>query len=181
MHRRPLIEALEAYKPFRDRDRASAEQTLAFVRATPDCFERSCLPGHVTGSAWVVDAAGGSALLTHHRKLDIWIQPGGHCDGDPDVFAVAAREAWEETGIAGLVPARPGIFDVDVHPFPERHGFPEHLHFDVRIALRAPADARFAVSDESHDLAWVPLDRLDAYTTDASVRRLRDRWVRDGG
>jgi 8-oxo-dGTP pyrophosphatase MutT (NUDIX family) len=65
-----------------------------------------------------------------------------------------------------------------VHPFPERNGFPEHLHFDVRIALRAPAGAQFRVSDESHDLAWVPLDQLDAYNTDASVRRLRDRWVR---
>ena len=95
-----------------------------FVRVHPDCFERSCREGHITASAWIVSADHRAALLTHHRKLDRWLQLGGHCDGEADVAAVALREAREESGLVDLRFAYAGDapvpVDLDVHPIPPR-------------------------------------------------------------
>lgn len=179
MHRRPLLALLEAHQrrpELPDEERRSLERLVAFVGREPRCFERSCVEGHVTGSAWILDQARQRVLLTHHKKLDLWLQPGGHCDGDADVLRVALREAEEESGIAGLEPLSRAIFDVDVHPIPARKEEPAHAHFDVRFALIAPAGARFVVSEESHALAWVARDALDRYSTDDSVRRMAAKW-----
>lgn len=151
---------------------------VQFVRENEDCFDRNLTIGHITGSAWIVEASGKRVLLTHHRKLNIWVQPGGHSDGDPDVAAVAFREAREETGISGLEFMDRKIFDVDIHAIPARRDEPRHEHFDVRFALRAVGSNEFVVSDESHDLAWVSLDDLEQFTTEPSMLRMRRKWLR---
>ncbi|MCC7384440.1 MAG: NUDIX hydrolase [Deltaproteobacteria bacterium] len=180
MHRRPLLALLEAHQrrtELADGERRSLERLIAFVGREPRCFERTCLEGHVTGSAWILDRARQRVLLTHHKKLDLWLQPGGHCDGDPDVLRVALREAEEESGIAGLEPLSRAIFDVDVHAIPARQAEAAHSHFDVRFALIAPDGACFVVSEESHALAWVARDELERYSTDDSVRRMATKWI----
>lgn len=160
-----------------------------FVEAHPRCFERGLAePGHVTGSAWIVDPTGTAVLLTHHRKLDLWIQLGGHADGEADVLEVARREGLEESGLAtlevlSLAAAEDGSplpFDIDIHLIPARRDEPAHLHFDVRYAFRAP-DRAVASSEESHALAWVPLADLAAYTRDVSVHRMAGKWRQRGG
>lgn len=177
MHRAALLTLLENYPPLDAADRACRERFIAFVRAHPQCFSRELRVGHVTGSAWIVDASGARVLLTHHRKLDIWVQPGGHADGDPDVAAVALREAREETGLSNLTRCGPGIFDLDIHPIPARDAVPAHEHFDVRFAFRADASQPLLVSDESHALAWVKLDQLEQFSREASLARMRARWL----
>ncbi len=129
-------------------------RVLAFCRVNPDALHRSCLDGHLTGSAVVVDAAGERTLLLHHAKLDRWLQPGGHADGDGNLANVAWREATEETGMSGLRVVRPAI-DVDIHTIPARPGEPEHLHLDVRFAVIAPADAVVQLNHESLGARWV--------------------------
>ncbi len=130
------------------------ERMLALLDGTPGCFQRDCFPGHFTGSALVVNADGSRALLHHHRKLDRWLQFGGHCDGDEDVLRVAQREALEECGIAGLIVASTRPFDLDIHEIPARGADPIHLHYDVRYMLIAPESAAPVMSDESHELRW---------------------------
>ncbi len=129
-------------------------RVLAFCRANPDALHRSCLDGHLTGSAIVVDAAGERTLLLHHAKLDRWLQPGGHADGDGNLANVAWREATEETGMSGLRVVRPAI-DVDIHAIPARPGEPEHLHLDVRFAVIAPPDAVVELNQESLGARWL--------------------------
>lgn len=178
MHRRPLLALLRAYLPLDAADAACQERFLAFVEEQPRCFERGLEIGHITGSSWIVDAAGRRVLLTHHRQLDMWVQPGGHADGDPDVAAVAAREAREETGLSGLTRCGAGIFDLDIHPIPARGETPAHEHFDVRFAFRSAADREaFTVSDESHALAWVALEALESVTREYSMLRMRAKWL----
>jgi 8-oxo-dGTP pyrophosphatase MutT (NUDIX family) len=176
----PLTGLLQAYRPIDAADAACAARFAAFVAAQPRCFERALEIGHVTGSAWIVDTAGERVLLTHHAKLDIWVQPGGHCDGESDVAAVALKEAVEETGLCALERVGAGIFDLDIHTIPARGATPAHEHFDVRFAFRVPAGASeaFVVSDESHDLAWVRLDELEHYTRERSMLRMREKWMR---
>lgn len=120
-------------------------------------FERTTLPGHITGSAWIVDPATQNVLLTHHAKLNRWLQPGGHADGDENIIRVVLREASEETGLNEFRYS-PLIFDIDIHPIPERNGFPAHDHYDIRILLTTSNHLPLTVTAESHDLAWLPMD-----------------------
>lgn len=147
-----------------------------FVKSEPRCFERALEKGHITGSAWVVNAAGDEVLLTHHRKLDRWLQLGGHADGESDVLAVAMKEAEEESGLTDFSPLGSGIFDIDIHLIPERKGEPAHFHYDVRYVLRANGCLDFTVSEESHDLRWVKPDEVKTLTTESSMMRMVAKW-----
>jgi 8-oxo-dGTP pyrophosphatase MutT (NUDIX family) len=180
MHREPLLRLLAAHRARFPEDAARVDAVVAFVRAHADCFERTCRPGHVTGSAWILSADRGAVLLTHHRKLGRWLQVGGHADGDPDPFRVALREAEEESGLAGLAPLAGGPvpLDVDVHEIPPHGGEPAHLHHDVRFLLVAPPGQTIRVSDESHDVRWVPRPQLRALVDEESIVRMHERTER---
>ena len=176
-----LPEALDRYAERHPAEADVVARFRALLAAREDCFERRCTePGHITGSAWILSPQEDAVLLTHHRKLDLWVQLGGHADGDADTHRVALREGVEESGIEGLVSydaATP--FDLDIHVIPARRDEPAHEHFDVRYAFRA-AHRSFTVTEESHDLAWVPLDDLASVTDDESVLRMARKW-RDRG
>lgn len=163
---------LESWKPPSPDQASTRDRILAFLEEHPrDAHMRSCVPGHLTASALVVDARGERVLLTHHRKLGRWLQLGGHCDGDADLAAVALREATEESGIEGLE-IDPVPIDLDIHVIPARKGEPEHLHLDTRFLVRAPEGAVERASGESLDLRWFGRKEADSLDTDESVRRL---------
>ena len=138
-------------------------EILAFIDAHPEnAHRRSSLEGHLTASVMLLDGSGERVLLTLHRKLNKWLQLGGHCDGDANLVHVALREAEEESGIGGIsIDPRP--MDLDIHAIPEHKGVPEHLHLDVRFLARAPLGAREVVSEESRDLRWVPLREVESF------------------
>lgn len=171
MYRQTLTQALAEYLTRYPQERSVADQILAVVTAHERCFERDCWAGHITGSAWILNQAGSHALLTHHKKLGKWLQLGGHSDGDGDTRAVALREAREESGLAlRFIDQR--VFDIDVHEIPARGSEPAHNHLDLRFLLQAVDSDDFVVSEESLDLAWVPLDRMAQYTSEESVLRM---------
>ncbi len=146
--------------------------TIRFVEEHADCLARSQLQGHLTGSAWVVDRTRTQTLLTHHRKLDKWLQLGGHADGDPDLLAVALREAREESGLTQLRTTATEIFDVDRHWIPERKDVPAHFHYDLRFMFEAEPVEPLTVTRESKDLAWVRLTEVVALNPEESMARL---------
>ncbi|MCG6117838.1 MAG: NUDIX hydrolase [Aquimonas sp.] len=140
-------------------------------------FSRDRLAGHFTGSAWLVSADGERVLLTHHRKLQRWLQLGGHADGEADLAAVALREAQEESGLDGLV-LEGAVYDLDCHWIPERGEVPGHWHHDVRYVVRALGGEHFTVSAESLELAWVPVKSMASDpAADESLRRMAQRWL----
>lgn len=143
---------------------------LDFVDAHSDSLHRSCRTGHLTGSALVLDPAGQRMVLLHHRKLRRWLQPGGHCDGDANLAAVALREASEETGIDGLA-VHPEPIDLDVHEV-DTPGDGPHLHLDVRFLVIAPAGAEPPGNHESTAIEWAQVDDLDSFDLDAGTHRM---------
>ena len=143
---------------------------LDFIDAHDDALHRSCRTGHLTGSALVVDADGRRVVVLHHRKLDRWLQPGGHCDGDANLAAVALREATEETGIDGLR-VLPVAVDLDVHEVAPPDDGP-HLHLDVRYLVHAPLGAEPAGNHESNDIRWASLDDLAGLDLDEGTWRM---------
>lgn len=147
------------------------------MRTDPQAASRERREGHLTGSAWLVSRDGERVLLTHHRKLDRWLQLGGHADGDVDLARVALREAGEESGLGELAVAA-AIFDLDRHRIPARGDEPEHWHYDVRFVVHAGNDEAFVVSDESHALAWRDIASIAADPdADESLRRMAHKWL----
>jgi 8-oxo-dGTP pyrophosphatase MutT (NUDIX family) len=174
--------ALEAYGRSHPHETDRVRQFEDFLASACTVFERTHAVGHFTGAAWLVSGDGRRALLLHHRKLDRWLQPGGHADGEHDLARVALREAEEETGLRDLL-IEPAIFDLDRHRIPGRPGEPAHWHYDVRYVIRTTAGEDFVASEESHALAWCPVEELarDA-SLDGSIRRMARKWIgRKGG
>jgi len=172
-----LQSLLSAYHPEDLKEQSYKERFMALLAHEPRCFERDCfVPGHITASAWVLNHSGDKALLLHHRKLDSWFQPGGHCDGDPKVLNVALKEAWEETGLENLVPAMTGIFDLDIHLIPPLGQEPAHEHFDLCFLLRCTHEAPLIGNHESKGLAWFPPTPQALPEPHASLLRMLSKW-----
>lgn len=149
-----------------------AADMIRFIEEHPDCAERSLQVGHLTGSAWIVDRERKSTLLTHHRKLNKWLQLGGHADGDLNPLAVAMKEAREESGLTKLRFVSEKVFDVDRHVIPARKADPDHFHYDIRFMIEADPDEPLLISDESHDLAWIEIARMAEYNNEESMLRM---------
>ena len=153
-----------------------------FLLMASEPFERTHLAGHVTGSACILTPALDKVLLTHHKKLQKWIQLGGHSDGDPSTSGVALKEAIEESGlselaffpwetIAGNPSETPVPFDFDIHEIPELGNDPRHLHYDVRYVFVAREPEKIALSDESMDLKWFSLEEANLLCKETSMQR----------
>lgn len=139
----------------------------------PRAYHRDHLPGHITGSAWIVNRALTKTVLIHHSKLQRWLQPGGHADGEQDVLSVARREAEEETGLKKFIIPEVKIFDLDIHLIPERKDFPQHWHYDVRFLFEADENDSLIISDESTGLRWFELQNLKRLTNNnESIMRM---------
>ncbi|MFZ6002693.1 MAG: NUDIX hydrolase [Actinomycetota bacterium] len=152
-------------------ERARARM-LEFIDAHPDALHRYCATGHLTGSALVVDPDSRDILLLFHAKVQRWLQPGGHADGDANLAHVALREASEETGISDLAVVTPAV-DLDVHVFRSAAGGElDHLHLDVRHLVIAPGGAVGEINHESESVAWVGLDELPRYGVDPGTLRM---------
>jgi 8-oxo-dGTP pyrophosphatase MutT (NUDIX family) len=157
--RERLLNELESYDAHDD---AEERHRLAMVDLllAPEAFARHhFVPGHFTASCYIVDDAG-RLLLHHHRRLNRWLQMGGHVEGDENPAATALREGQEESGLPDLRLQPEGIFDLDIHAIPAAKGEPDHEHFDVRYLARTATPSAIAIDRaESNDLAWVSLDR----------------------
>ena len=170
---RELLADVRAYVPLDERERTMRDR-FALLLETHElhAFQRELASGHVTASAWIVDPQRTHAVLLHHRKLDRWLQLGGHVDGDPDVRRAALREAREESGLRSLRLIADDIYDIDVHRIPARGSESEHDHYDIRFALEADPREPLRGNEESHAVSWIPLTEIETYAIDDSVRRL---------
>lgn len=176
MNRNKLINQLQAYQPWNEEEVEAKERMLSFIQTHPKCFDRA-EPSHFTGSAWVVNHDNTKFLLTLHKKLGFWTQPGGHVEeGDADMLHVALREAKEESGLKSIACLHPEIFAIAIYTYNINGclGF----HFDVNYLLQAvdPFET-IKASDESVDVHW--FDKLPVHPDDCDVdieKRMFEKW-----
>ena len=161
-----------------------------FIHNNPNCFYRENNQGHITGSAFVINRSFTKVLFTYHAKLRLWLQLGGHADGDYCIQNVALKEAQEESGIENFsfidILNKPIVtkstefhqiipFDLDIHTIPALKSESAHEHYDVRFVLIAE-DENFKISPESLDLKWIPLEEVNLYTSEKSTLRQVEKW-----
>ena len=143
-----LVEEVAARGPVDERERLSIARFLAEVERLERPCDEHADPTHVTGSAIVVGRRG--VVLHRHRRLGLWLQPGGHVEGGETPAEAARREAGEETGLAVRhPPGGPRLVHVDVHPGPRGH-----IHLDLRYLLEAPDADPAPAAGESPDVRW---------------------------
>ncbi len=176
MNKNQLINELQSYQTTFLEEKEFVFSFLDLLKSE-DAFQRTHLPGHITGSSWIVNPNKTKVLLVHHAKLNRWLQPGGHADGDENVLRVALREAEEETGLKKLSVLTEQIFDLDIHTIPNRKDFPQHLHYDVRYLIQADEAETIIVSEESHDVKWILLTDLEKYNDETSILRLKQKLL----
>lgn len=172
MNRIQILAALRGYQTHDLREAEMVRNTITFIETYENCFERSLVIGHVTGSAWILDKDWAYSLLIHHAKLDKWFQPGGHCDGDSDVLAVAGKEAIEETGLS-VTPISLEIFDIDIHLIPAKAGVAAHHHYDIRYVFEADKiQKHLAANREIKAGKWLTFDEIEQLSSDPSLMRM---------
>ena len=179
-----LLEELKAYVAA-DAAEETHRRAMVGLLASTDAFSRAhFMPGHFTASCYIVDGQG-RLLLHHHRRLDRWLQMGGHVERDETPSLAALREGAEESGLADLhfpggAGAETGILDLDIHAIPAGKGEPDHHHFDVRYVARTRTPDAIAIDRaESNELAWVSLDRaaelMPGPESHRVIRKIRER------
>jgi len=171
-----LLSYLKNYNPDDALEQEQREQMISFLLNNSNCFERSCEKGHFTASAWVVDSEEKHILLLHHKKLDTWLQLGGHADGEYDLLKVAIKEAQEESGLKNIAPLTKEIFDIDIHLIPARRNEPAHYHYDVRFLLKSIEDDTLIKNEESLDIQWFSTDQSSLPTERFSILRMLNKW-----
>lgn len=169
-HEKITLPYIGDFYPHNQRSRDAALKTIKFIDANGhSSFERNNDLGHVTSSAFIVSPDRKKTLLMHHKKLDRWLQPGGHCDGETDTLASAKREAHEETGLTKLIRIGSFPFDIDIHEIPARKDEPAHLHHDIRYLFEADPSEIVPGNHESYQTSWIDMNQLYTMTDNPAV------------
>ena len=173
MHREILRKKLLAYRPHPE-EQIFKEIMLDFLSTSPAVFKRSHCCGHFTASCLLLNKERTHTLLMHHKKLDRWLQLGGHCDGNPDTLAVAIKQAQEESGINGIEAVSSELFDIDIHWIPSNSRENGHYHYDVRYLLAVTSHEQIQPNSESKALRWTALN-IKNISENKSISRMFDK------
>jgi 8-oxo-dGTP pyrophosphatase MutT (NUDIX family) len=166
-----LFSAVSEHKAIDERERLSLQKFMTVIPTLLNPCSEHADPQHITASAIVVSATYGTdrVVLHKHKRLGLWLQPGGHIDEGELVADAAVREVREETGlVVQHVHGEPLLIHVDVHPGPRGH-----THFDVRYLLVAPDEDPHPGAGESPDAAWFLFDDALAVADEALEGALR--------
>ncbi len=149
----PVLASIVERRPLDDRESSSRDFTIEALRRLDRPYDRDADPTHVTGSALVIGPRG--VLLHRHKKLGIWLQPGGHVDSGESPWEAARREAGEETGLTFAPwPDIPQLIHMDVHS-----GGGGHIHLDLRYLLATDGDDEPSPEPgESPEVRWFSWD-----------------------
>jgi 8-oxo-dGTP pyrophosphatase MutT (NUDIX family) len=165
--------ALDAHVPGDAAEAADLDVLRAVARSSGPWARSSAL--HLTASALVVHPPTARVLLRWHRRLQAWLQVGGHGDpGEVDPLAIALREAREETGLADLRPwpasSRPAILHAVIVDVPANAVEPAHRHGDLRYVLATASPDAIVAEDDDAPLRWLSLPEAHQLTGEANLQ-----------
>lgn len=160
------LDDISAYRPQSQAETADKAMILNYVNQHPDTIlTRQNQIAHITASGFILSTDGKWVLMAHHNIFKVWAWTGGHADGDPDLLAVALREAREETGATHIRPLSEKIASLEILPVwghVKRGAYVcAHQHLNVSYLLTADRDSLLTVRPgENTKVDWLPADRL---------------------
>lgn len=172
VNKQELIQLVNQY-PTNDHHK---QQILAFLHENEDFWTKGNIAGQITAACWVVNKTLTKALMTHHKKLDRWLQIGGHLEAeDENIVDSCIRELKEESGLTQFNLLQPEVFDLDVHHIPaSAKGVPAHIHYDIRMLFEADEQETIQFDqDESNNIVWMNLAEIEAMNDESISRMVR--------
>jgi 8-oxo-dGTP pyrophosphatase MutT (NUDIX family) len=171
----PLLDQLDRYEPQSPEEAEHKARMTEFAAGRADPFDRRHLEGHFTASGLVLADSGEGVVLLHHRKLDRWVQPGGHAEpGETRGEELALREAREETAVPDLRlhPSAARPVHIEILAVPALGAEPAHEHFDLRYVLLAPRRRQLRdPGPEAHAVRWFGWEELTGLGLDPGLLR----------
>jgi 8-oxo-dGTP pyrophosphatase MutT (NUDIX family) len=157
---------VEGHVPSSPREVIAKERFLSELSRLGAPFDEHAGPTHVTASGIVVGRRG--TVLHRHKKLGIWMQPGGHIDAGETPDEAALREATEELGLAvAHPPSGPLLLHLDVHEAAHAH-----THLDLRYLLLGADGDPHPPPDESPDARWCSWEEAEGLADPALIDAL---------
>jgi len=181
MNKQVVLDLLQNYQTSFNEEIEFQKQIIDFLTQNDDFALRSNLIGQLTGSAWIVNKERTKVLLIHHKKLNKWLQIGGHIeDTDQNIEETILREIEEESGISNLKLLSLGsnlIYDIDIHTIPQKNEIAKHLHFDIRLLVEADENEKLIPQNEEIlAIKWYSLNEIEKLTeSNPSVKRMIDK------
>jgi 8-oxo-dGTP pyrophosphatase MutT (NUDIX family) len=173
-----LIASLEQHIQDFPFEKSYTDQTIDWINEYGDfAFVKNNMRGHITGSMLITNTERTKVLLMFHKKLQFWVQFGGHCDGEIDVLAVAIREFHEESGIEIEPVVSDGIFDIHVHYIPvDAKWTPPHIHHDILYLATIPEHTPFVRQEsEIDDIRWFDIEWIEKYIAEERMLYMMDK------
>lgn len=171
-----LLNDLSSHFNYDSFEKESAIATREFISSTISFWQRQNVSGHVTVSTWVVAPDFQHILLVHHKKLDKWLQIGGHIEPcDNDIVSAAKRELYEEAGIENFCMFSNGIYDVDAHLIPGNHEEKAHCHYDIRLAAMVSLEEKLSINNEIKEIKWLSINSIDEFCVNKSMIRMAQK------
>lgn len=169
-----LLEEIKKYHPINEQEMRDKEVMLQFLQKNEDCLERTNQIGHVTVSAWTVNADRTKTLMVYHNIYDSWSWIGGHADGEYDLCAVALKELQEETGVRGARLVSEEIFSLEiltVNGHMKKGVYvPGHLHFNVTYLAEADENESLIINkEENRAVKW--------WTMEEALKASNEPWM----
>lgn len=160
-----LIISLQEYWIINRDNQSKSDEIIDWIETYWElAFKKENIKWHVTGSLLIMNEEKTKVLLMFHKKLQLWLQFGGHADGEIDIENVAIREFHEESGIETEPMIIGWIFNVDVHDIPENRGTPMHKHFDILYLGSIPENTPFIRQEsEVDDIRWFDVLWIEKY------------------
>lgn len=160
-----LQKLIENYTPSNEQEASDKQNILKLMNTYNDLLHRTNEFAHFTSSSFVFNKAKDKCLMIYHNIYDSWAWTGGHNDGDPDPFNVAAKELVEETGITNFKPISKEIFALDimgVNGHVKRGKYVStHLHLNTTFVFEADEqDTLTANPEENSGVQWIKISEL---------------------
>jgi len=179
MNKQPILDLLHNYQPSFSEEIDFQRQIIDFITQNDDFALRSNLIGQLTGSAWIVNKERSKVLLIHHKKLNKWLQIGGHLEEtDQTIEETILREIEEESGINNLKLLSLSIYDIDIHTIPKKNEIAEHLHFDIRLIVETDENEKLIPQNEEIlAIKWYSLNEIEKLKQENNTNQSMKRMI----
>ena len=180
-----IREQIESYIPYNEQEDIDKKVFLSFIDSFDDVLTRENTYGHLTSSAFVVNEDLSKALILHHNIFNGFIYSGGHADGEFDLYSVAVREVFEETGLEVFPLIDNNIFAIQSLPIKghikKGKYVPAHIHYDILyllVAKNIDMDKIRVLESENSQVKWCNLE--DTYNEEAVewIRPINEKIVK---